>query len=153
MWMDDQRHAPAALPPIKTRYPLYRRLVGPQVRSGQVRKLSPLSGFDLRTVLPRNETLYRLRYPGARFPGCLHIYRSKVVSIVKRKIFLTLIEGTPARNNGIRLQLKCDGTLWRTRGEGKGKLANGVDIQYSSHYLGTWCIHHYYRWYAHPDCQ
>ena len=29
-----QRHAPAALPPGKTRYPLYRRLGGPQGRSG-----------------------------------------------------------------------------------------------------------------------
>ena len=28
----------------------------------------------------------------------------------------------------------------------KGKLANGVGSQYSSHYLGTWCIQHYYRW-------
>jgi len=45
-----------------------------------------------------------------------------------------------------RLQLKCDGTRWRTGGEVKGKLANGVGSQYPSHYLGTWCIQHYYRW-------
>jgi hypothetical protein len=38
------------------------------------------------------------------------------------------------------VQSKCDGTRWRTRGEVKGKLANGVGIQYPSHYLGTWCI-------------
>jgi len=44
-----------------------------------------------------------------------------------------------------RLHLKCDGTRWRTGGEMKGKLANGVGSQYSSHYLGTWCIQHYYR--------
>jgi len=31
-----QRHASAALPPEKTRCPLYRRLCGPQGRSGQV---------------------------------------------------------------------------------------------------------------------
>jgi hypothetical protein len=30
------------------------------------------------------------------------------------------------------------------RGEVKGKLANGLGIQYSSHYLGTWYIQHYY---------
>ena len=36
-----QRHAPAALPPGKTRYPLYRRLGVPHSRSGQVRKISP----------------------------------------------------------------------------------------------------------------
>jgi len=23
---------------------------------------------------------------------------------------------------------------------------NAVGSQYSSHYLGTWCIQHYYRW-------
>jgi len=47
-----QRHAPAALPPGKTRYPLYRRLSGPQGRSGEVRKISPPTGFDPRTVRP-----------------------------------------------------------------------------------------------------
>jgi hypothetical protein len=30
-----------SLPPGKTRYPLYRRLGGPQGRTGQVRKISP----------------------------------------------------------------------------------------------------------------
>jgi hypothetical protein len=40
------------LPPGKTRYPLYRRLGGPQGRSGQVRKISPAPGFDPRTVQP-----------------------------------------------------------------------------------------------------
>ena len=38
--------------PGKTRYPLYRRLGGPQGRTGQVRKISPPSGFDPRTVQP-----------------------------------------------------------------------------------------------------
>ena len=45
-----QRHSPAVLPPGKTRYPLYRRLGGPQGKSGRVRKISPPSGFDPRTV-------------------------------------------------------------------------------------------------------
>ena len=47
------------------------------------------------------------------------------------------------------VQLKCDGTRWRKGGELKGKLANGVGSQYPSHYLGTLCIQHYYRWCAH----
>jgi hypothetical protein len=48
-----QRHAPAALPPGKTQYPLYRRLGGPQERSGRVLKISPPPpGFDRRTVQP-----------------------------------------------------------------------------------------------------
>ena len=38
------------LPPGKTRYPFYRRLDGPQDRSGQVRKISPPLGFDPRTI-------------------------------------------------------------------------------------------------------
>jgi hypothetical protein len=40
------------LHPGKTRYPLYRRLGGPQGRSGQVRKISPSPGFDPWTVQP-----------------------------------------------------------------------------------------------------
>jgi hypothetical protein len=57
-----QRHAPAALPPGQTRYPLYMRLGGPQGRSGHVRKISPPPGFDPWTVKPV-ESLYRLRCP------------------------------------------------------------------------------------------
>ena len=41
-----------SLPPGKTRYPLYRRLIGPQGRSGQVRIISPLPGFDPKAVQP-----------------------------------------------------------------------------------------------------
>ena len=41
-----------SLPLEKTWYPLYRRLVGPQGRSGQVRKVSSPSGFYPRTVQP-----------------------------------------------------------------------------------------------------
>ena len=50
--MGGQRHAPAALPPAMTRYPLYRRLGGPQCRSGRVRKISPSPVFDPWTVQP-----------------------------------------------------------------------------------------------------
>ena len=53
MRVGGQSHAPAALPPGKTWYPLYRRLGGPQGRSGRVRKISPPPpGFDLRNVQP-----------------------------------------------------------------------------------------------------
>jgi hypothetical protein len=41
-----------SLLPGKTRYPLYRRLGGPQGPSGQVLKISPTPGFDPRTVQP-----------------------------------------------------------------------------------------------------
>jgi len=51
------------------------------------------------------------------------------------------------------VQLKRDGTRWRTGGKVKGKLADGVGSQYPSHYLVTWRIQHYYRWCAHLGCQ
>ena len=42
---------PRPLHPLgKTRYPLYRRLGGPQCRCGRVRKMSPPPAFDPRTV-------------------------------------------------------------------------------------------------------
>jgi hypothetical protein len=40
-----QHHAPAALPPGKIQYPLYKGLGGPQGRSGQVQKISSPPGF------------------------------------------------------------------------------------------------------------
>jgi hypothetical protein len=52
MGVGDQLHAPAALPPGKTRHPLYRRLGGPKILSGRVQKISPPLGFDPRTVQP-----------------------------------------------------------------------------------------------------
>jgi hypothetical protein len=52
MGVGGQRHALAALPPVKTRYPLYRRLGGPKGLSGRVRKISPPPGFDPQTVQP-----------------------------------------------------------------------------------------------------
>ena len=41
MVVGGQRHAPAALTQGKTRYALYRRLGGPQGRSGRVRQILP----------------------------------------------------------------------------------------------------------------
>ena len=66
--MGGQHHTPAALPPGKTRYPLYRRLGGPQGRSGRVRKISPPPEFDPRTVQP-----VASRYTNWTFPA-LHIH-------------------------------------------------------------------------------
>ena len=45
-------HPGRSLPPGKTRYPLYRRLGGPQGWSGQARKISSPLGFDPRTIQP-----------------------------------------------------------------------------------------------------
>jgi len=59
-----QRHCPVILHPSirqQTRYLLYKRLGGPQSRSGRVRKISSPPGFDPRTYKPV-ASLYRLRY-------------------------------------------------------------------------------------------
>jgi hypothetical protein len=42
----------ATLPLRKTRYPFYRRLDGPQGRSGLVRKIWPQPGLDPQTIQP-----------------------------------------------------------------------------------------------------
>jgi hypothetical protein len=54
MRVGGQRHALVALPSGKDkRYPLYRRVGGPQGRSGRVRKIPPPPpGFDPWTVQP-----------------------------------------------------------------------------------------------------
>ena len=53
-----QRHAPAALPPRKTRHPLYIRLGGPQGRSGRMWKISPHTGIRSSDRSARSESLY-----------------------------------------------------------------------------------------------
>jgi len=50
------------LSPAKTRYPLYRRLGGPQGRSGRAENLVP-TGIRSQTVQPKDQLLYRLSYP------------------------------------------------------------------------------------------
>jgi len=59
----------------------------------------------------------------------------------------------------LHLVLKLDSS-WNVMAHGDArvgkwrvKLANGVGSQYPSHYLGTWCIQHYYRWCTHLGCQ
>ena len=100
--MGSQHHAPAALPPGKSRYPLCRRLGGPQNRSGRVRKISPPLGFDLRTVqpvasrLPTVRSRLRLvRYISSKGPMCpgtwvgcfryLHMQQSALLLYVRPK--------------------------------------------------------------------
>ena len=67
MEMSGQRHVPGRYAPGKeTRYPLYRRLDGPQGRSGQVRKISPPTGIRSQDRPTPSELPYQLRYPGPR---------------------------------------------------------------------------------------
>jgi hypothetical protein len=74
--MGGQRHNPAALPPGKARYPLYRRVGGPQGRSGRVRKISPPSGFDPLRVQP-----VASRYTDYAIPTHKHNKNKKVAAV------------------------------------------------------------------------
>ena len=65
-------HAPAALHPERTGYPLCRRLGGPQGRCKRVRKISLPPGFEPQTVQP-----VASRYPGPQCKvtiGTIHNY-------------------------------------------------------------------------------
>ena len=62
--VSSQRHAPTALPPGKTRCPLYRRLGGPQGQSGRVRKISPPHGIRSPDRPACTQSLYLLSYRG-----------------------------------------------------------------------------------------
>ena len=66
MGVGGQHHAPAALLPGKTRYPLYRRLGRPQgpVWTG-AENLAP-TGIRFPDRSARSESLYRLSYRGRR---------------------------------------------------------------------------------------
>ena len=68
-----QRHAPAALPPGKTRYPLYRRLGGP-VWTGAENLIS--TGIRSPDRPACSESLYRLSHPGPTVSLCTSIYSS-----------------------------------------------------------------------------
>jgi hypothetical protein len=59
MQVGGQRHAPAALTPGKTRYPLYRRLGGHQGADNLVP-----TGIRSPDRPSRSESLYRLNYRG-----------------------------------------------------------------------------------------
>jgi len=67
MGVGGQCHTTAALPPGKTRYPLYRRLGGPQGRPGRVRKISSPTGIRSPDRPAHSESRYRLSCSG---PQC-----------------------------------------------------------------------------------
>jgi len=154
----------SASPPRGSQCLWHRRLRGPRCRPGWTRKLS----FHLNSILIfclwLNEMLrmglpVRLNYLCAPLPtitpdnrkycrskrSCLHCRYCTIPELAWR-------DGRKSGLSPLRIQLKFDGTRWRTGGEVMGKLANGVGSQYPSHYVGTWCIQHYYRWCTHLDC-
>jgi hypothetical protein len=65
-WVVNVTPRPGRFTPGKTRYPLYRRLGGPQGRSGRVQKISPPTEIRSPDRPARSESLYRLSYRAHR---------------------------------------------------------------------------------------
>ena len=81
MGADVQRHAPAALPAGRTRYPLYERLGRPPGQFGRVREILLPTGIRSPDGSVRSNSLYRLSYPG------LHTHpKSRVGVLSVRKV-------------------------------------------------------------------
>ena len=83
MEVGGQRHDPAALPPRKNRYPLYRMLGRLQGRFGRVWKISPPTGIPSPDRPARSESLYRLSYPGPYYSIFSRFIKSGVELSVK----------------------------------------------------------------------
>ena len=111
MGVGGQRHAPAALPPGKTRYPLFRRLGGPQSRSGRVRKISPLTGIRSPDRPARSESLYRLSYPDSPLNVALLHF---LVSLIKTPTSKQL-DGACRSDDGCILYISVSQTFFKCR--------------------------------------
>ena len=79
-----------SLPPGKTRYPLYRRLGGPQGPSGQVRKISPPTGIQPPDRPARSQSLYRLSYPAHAGTSDIRLNSRREFEGYSKKEFWTL---------------------------------------------------------------
>ena len=145
MQVRGHRHAPAAIPTGKIRGSCCTGgLEGPRADSEN------LATTDIwSTKRPaRSWPLHRLSCPRLAFELATSKKWSSLLDTSVYKMYKTGLSNTRRT-----AQLKCNGTRWRTGGEVNGKMVNGVGNQYPSHYLGTWCIQHYYRWCAHLGCQ
>ena len=98
------------LPPGKTGYPFYRRLGGPHGRSGRVRKVSPLPGFDPRTVQPVAQSLYRLSYRAPLEDYLMYVKRDKCKEQLCPQI--TSREWNPVAYSSLLLLPQLYNSLW-----------------------------------------
>jgi hypothetical protein len=96
-----------SLPRGKTQYPLYRRLGGPQGRSGQVRKISPPPGFDRRTVQP-----VASRYTDLLSVYCRHISHKTSLSILVIIITFKYIKKTCSHAHTVYVWQHIGPILW-----------------------------------------
>jgi len=97
------------------------------------------------------------RFPFFIFSSC-HLFLPIVSPSLSLSLSIYIYIYMPCLSN-VGVQCPVIDSSWNVmahgdaRGEVKGKLANEVGSQYPSHYLGTQCIQHYYRWCAHLGCQ
>jgi hypothetical protein len=94
MGVHGQRHVLAALLPGKIRYPLYRRLDGPQGQSGRVWKNLAPTGIQSPDRPARSVSLYRLSYPGPAFcvERLISVNNREVAPVNLRISSLTLLD-------------------------------------------------------------
>jgi hypothetical protein len=80
MEVSGQLHAPAALPPEKSpRYPFYRRLGGPQSRSGRYEELKIFYPTGTRTPPPRVVQPIASRYTDWAIPASVFLYKYRIL--------------------------------------------------------------------------
>jgi hypothetical protein len=101
------------LPQGKTRYPLYKRLGGPQGRSGQVRKISPPppSGIRFPGSPACSQSLYRLSYPAQKSK----MLRQIEIKFCKLKLYDHLLGRCSSDTWTSTDQMKLFASIWRTR--------------------------------------
>ena len=109
MGVGGQPHAPAASTPGKTQYPLYRRLGGPQGRSGRAENLVP-TGIRSRTVQPVVS-----RYTDWAIPAHCLIVLLKLFEWPKAAIWSALIYSITHFSVYIYLLVQPDDGLARTK--------------------------------------
>ena len=78
------------LPPGKTRCPFYRRLGGPQGRSGRAENLVP-TGIRSRIVQPVAQSLYRLSYPAHIKCICICLISLSVSYLYYRPVLVCMV--------------------------------------------------------------
>ena len=97
--------------PGKTRCPLYRRLGGPQGRSGRIRNISPPPGFDPRTVQPVES-----RYTDCTIPAiketvsaekCQSTWVPGIIEEAVRRIHARILRGPNKWTDAIHPSVLC----------------------------------------------
>ena len=110
-----QGQAPAALPPGKTRYHLYRRLSESQGRTGQVRKISPPTVIRFPDHPDRSLSLYQLHCSGPASEANVPKITSKFSATRNQAPFQTVSSHRSPSNAKLKIQLNCSTSFFYRR--------------------------------------